>query len=127
MSFDWSDFLSLASALSSQPDIPGPPEAALRSAASRAYYAAFHSALTLARTEGFVPTYTGKDHFSIRDYFRSHNPTSSQRRKIAVELERLYDLRRVADYRASLNRPPSSLASHALGMANRIIAILNSL
>lgn len=55
MSFDWIDYLSFATELLSDPDTPGPPEAALRSAASRAYYAAFHAALTFAQAEGYVP------------------------------------------------------------------------
>jgi uncharacterized protein (UPF0332 family) len=41
MSFDWADYLRLAESLVSNPNAPGPEEAALRAAISRAYYAAF--------------------------------------------------------------------------------------
>jgi hypothetical protein len=44
MSFDWADYLKLAEALTQAPTVPGPEEAALRAAMSRAYYAAFCSA-----------------------------------------------------------------------------------
>ena len=57
MSFNWTEFLTFAEALQADPDSPGPPEAALRSAASRAYYAAFHRALDVAIKEGFSPTH----------------------------------------------------------------------
>ena len=48
MSFNWTDFLTLADALVRAPNSPGPEEASLRSAISRAYYAAFHVARNLA-------------------------------------------------------------------------------
>jgi hypothetical protein len=41
MSFNWSDYLLLAEAMTKKPNTPGPKEAALRAAVSRAYYAAF--------------------------------------------------------------------------------------
>ena len=97
MSFDWLAFLSFAKALYSDPNSPGPSEAALRSAASRAYYSAFHSALNMAKSEGFAPTYSGQDHSNIQAHFRNYNSLNQIHRKIALELGRLYDLRRQAD------------------------------
>ena len=74
MRFDWTEFLTLAEALRAAPGSPGPPEAALRSAASRAYYAAFHSALIFARREGFAPSFLKDDHKEIRAYFAHIDP-----------------------------------------------------
>jgi uncharacterized protein (UPF0332 family) len=127
MSFDWTEFLTFAEALRSSPDSPGPAEAALRSAASRAYYAAFHQALNVARKEGFVPSYQKDDHRAIRAYFRNHEPSDPVRRKIATELERLWDQCRQADYEPILQKEPTSLAGHAIGMARRVLERLASL
>ena len=127
MSYDWADFLKLAASLESAPDSPGPREAALRSAASRAYYAAFHHALDHAIKEGFSPAYTGDDHKRVQAHFRRYSPPSKARRKIAQELDRLLAERHKADYRNVIGKRPASLASHALGMATRIIDNLKSL
>lgn len=127
MSFDWIEFLTFAEALQSAPDKPGPAEAALRSAASRAYYAAFHQALNVARKEGFVSSYQKGDHEAIRTHFRNHEPSDPVRRKIALELERLWDQRRQADYDPILQKEPISLAGHAIGMARRVLEGLASL
>jgi len=127
MYFDWTDFLTFAEALQITPDSPGPPEAALRSAASRAYYAAFHHALHFACKEGFEPSFQRSDHKEIRNYFRNYNPPDQTRRKIAQQLERLWDQRRQADYDPELRKEPASLAAHAIGMARRVLKYLNSL
>jgi len=127
MGFDWIEFLTLAEALQSAPDSPGPPEAALRSAASRAYYAAFHRALNFACREGFEPSFQASDHKEIQNHFRHYNPSDQIRRKIARELERLWDQRRQADYDSVLHKTPASLADHAIGMARRVLKNLDSL
>lgn len=127
MSYDWAEFLKLAESLESDPDSPGPREAALRSVASRAYYAAFHHALEHAIKEGFSPAYTGDDHRRVQTYFRRYTPPSTIRRKIAQELDRLLAERHKADYRNDIGKRPESLASHAIGMARRIIQNLKSL
>ncbi len=127
MSFDWTKFLALAEVLQSYPDSPALREAALRSAASRAYYAAFHYALDLACREGFVSYQSGEDHLGIQAYFRDYRPANRTRQKIALELGRLYDQRRWADYRDTLDRRPDSLAAQAIGMAKSVLRNLDSL
>jgi len=127
MSYDWAEFLKLAASLESAPDSPGPREAALRSAASRAYYAAFHHALDRAIEEGFSPAYTGDDHKRVQAHFRRYSTPSKVRRKIAQELDRLLAERHKADYRNEVGKRPESLASHAVGMAMQIIENLKSL
>jgi len=121
MSFDWTEFLTLAEALQSAPDSPGPPEAALRSAASRAYYAAFHCALKFACRDGFVPTYSGDDHRKVQAHFRGYKPPDQTRRAIALQLDRLLKQRHEADYYATLKRQPASLAGQAIGMAKNVL------
>lgn len=126
MSFDWTDCLSFAAALLSDPDIPGPAEAALRSAASRAYYAAFHAALAFAQAEGYVSYGSGDDHRAVQRHFRQ-DKSDVTRRKIAQELNRALNRRREADYYGTLNRQPSSLAHLAIGSARAVIQNLDVL
>jgi uncharacterized protein (UPF0332 family) len=126
MSFDWADFLTLADALVSDPNSPGPEEASLRTAISRAYYAVFRVALNFVRDRGeFTPTQTGQDHWLVRDHFRS----SSQRirRKIGLDLGRLYDNRRNADYDDVLSGRPDSLAQSSVAVAQNVLNALGSL
>lgn len=127
MSYAWTEFLILAKALYSDPESPGPTEAALRSAASRAYYAAFHCALDFACEEGFEPTYSGDDHRSVQRHFRNCEPPDQTRKKLATELDRLHGHRREADYFNTLRRRPRSLAELAIGMAERVFRYLDSL
>ncbi|MGQ9626069.1 MAG: hypothetical protein ACUVV0_04085 [Anaerolineae bacterium] len=69
MSFNWADFLTLAEALLRDPNSPGPEEASLRSAISRAYYAAFRVTRNFGRDRGeFIPTGTGQDHRIVQNH-----------------------------------------------------------
>jgi hypothetical protein len=124
MSFDWTEFLALAEALQFAPDSWGSPEATLRSAASRAYYAAFHCALNFARSDGFVPSYSGDDHKKIQAYFRNYEPPDPTRKKIALDLHRLLNHRHDVNI---LSRQPVSLACQAIGMAKSALKNLDSL
>ena len=68
--FDWTEYLDLAEYLSGKSDTYT-QEAALRSATSRAYYAAFRSARDVAEQRlGFEPKRTGEDHGLVKDHFR---------------------------------------------------------
>jgi uncharacterized protein (UPF0332 family) len=129
MSFDWGDYLKLAEALEANPDTPGPREASLRSATSRSYYAAFKSAINFARSEGFEPNYTSEDHWSIKRHFQYYHPDHSDiRSKISVELGRMYDNRRMADYFNELKRTsPSVLAELTNKMAQGVLKKLEFL
>lgn len=127
MSFDWADYLVLANGLTTDPGIPGPCEAALRSAASRAYYAAFQCALDFASREGFQASETGQDHKMIQDHFRDSTRLDKTRGHVATELGRLLKHRTQADYEAILDRKPSSLAKQAVKMAFSVLRDLDSL
>lgn len=126
MSFDWEEYLKLAEALQADPNTPGPAEAALRAATSRAYYAAFKCALNFACSEGFEPTYSGNDHWNVRRHFRDYKPNKT-RRKISVELGRLYDNRRKADYSDTLSTSANTLAYLTIRMARSVLNKLDSL
>jgi uncharacterized protein (UPF0332 family) len=129
MSFDWIEFLTFAERIQCDPDHPGPPEAALRTAASRAYYAAYHCALTLATQEGYATRSIAGDHKGVQAHFRQcgQGPGGGVRKKISKELGRLLNHRHWADYDDVISKKPESLAEHAVGMAQRIIANLDSL
>jgi uncharacterized protein (UPF0332 family) len=126
MSFDWADFLRLAKMLLENPGSPGLEESCLRSAASRAYYAAYHCALKRAYEEGYQPL-PGDEHRSLQRYFAKYKPISDTRGKIAVELGRLWDHRRQADYHSRLQSQPRSLARNAVGMADTVLECLDRL
>jgi len=120
MTFDWADFLRLARILLESPDSPELEESCFRSATSRAYYAAYHRALERAYQEGYQPL-PGDEHKSLQRYFTQYKPTSDTRRKIAVELSRLRDHRRQADYDSELRSQPRSLAYYAIQMADSVL------
>ena len=126
MSFDWVDFLTLADALERDPNSPGPEEAALRSAISRAYYAAFCVARNFACERGeFTPTRTAQDHRLLKDHFRLS--PSRIRRKIGLDLDRLRDHRRSADYDDVLTSRSTSLAQSSIARARNVLDALDSL
>jgi uncharacterized protein (UPF0332 family) len=125
MSFIWADFLTLAASLQQNPTIPGPEEASLRTAISRAYYAAFRSARDLAQAkEGFLPSGTGQYHGRVQQHFR--NQTDHIHRKIGADLGRLCDNRRKADYEGAVRRLPS-VAQLSVQMAGAILNRLGSI
>ena len=71
MSFNWADYLRFAESLVSTPSSPGPEEAALRAAISRAYYAAFCSARNLAESRGeMTRARRSTDHRLVIDHFQ---------------------------------------------------------
>jgi len=126
MSFDGADFLTLADALVCDPNSPGPEEASLRSAISRAYYAAFLVARNFGRDRlEFTPTGTGRDHWIVMNHFRSS--PDRIRRKIGLDLDRLYDYRTSADYDDILAGRPVALAQSSVAIAHNVLAALASL
>lgn len=127
MSFDWTDYLTLAKALQQDPESPGPREASFRCAASRAYYAAFKCALNYAREEGYPPYNSGDDHTALQRYFRQSVSSDRTRKEISVNLSRLYDHRRRADYYDYMGTRPDALADQAIVQAARVIELLAAL
>jgi uncharacterized protein (UPF0332 family) len=126
MSFDWSDYLRLAESLVADPIAPGPREAALRAAISRAYYAAFCSARNLAKSRGeIVLTQLASEHALVIAHFRgSPEPV---RRRIGADLSRLRKYRNNADYDDWLADAPLARARLSVSTARNILAALSSL
>lgn len=127
MPFNWKDFLTLAENLQAAPDNPGPSEAALRSATSRAYYAAFHAAVELGQKWGFMPKGSGDDHKDIRIYFLKSAPADEKKKTISNQLDRLYDLRRQADYEKNPTKKTEYMAVYAIGMAKKVFVCIDAL
>lgn len=127
MAFDWEDFLTFAENINIAPDVPGPREAALRSAISRAYYAAFRAAMELGKQNGFIATRSGDDHNKIREHFRNSKPKHQKKLDISAQLDRLHDLRRQADYENNLKQKPENMAYYAISMAKKVFQCVNEL
>ena len=126
MSFVWLDFLTLAQRLVSDPSNPGPEEAALRTAISRAYYAAFRSAATFAQVQDGLTLYgTGEDHARVIAHFRFANDPS--RKDIGFLLNRLKQRRTNADYDSGLEGEPKSRARSSVDIARNILKALGTL
>jgi uncharacterized protein (UPF0332 family) len=101
--FNWQEYHILASNLLAQADNSEQKEAVLRSAVSRAYYAAFHAASDYLKASGMYPSTSGNNapgessHKRVVDTFKKNvsNPTLG---KIGRLLGRLKNDRQWADY-----------------------------
>ena len=128
MSYDWQEYLVLAGKLEAQAAELGPDVACYRSAASRAYYAAYHRALDLAIPTKYVRS--RKRGVSVHAEFRDHlnkasesrsEPQSSQLLRVSKTLNRLSGIRTSADYDDELGNTPQKLASLSLRAAKDIM------
>lgn len=91
MAFNWRQYLDLAVLLREASSLQ---EAASRSAASRAYYAAFCCARNYARDrQMFRSKRNYTDHDLVREHFRTHRMP-----EIARKLQRLRQWRNQCDY-----------------------------
>jgi uncharacterized protein (UPF0332 family) len=125
MSFEWADYLDLARELAGQPTAHSILEAKLRSAISRAYYAAFCKARNHLRDkQGFFIPPTGEAHKIVWRRFR--NSPDKSRKRIGENLRRLLHDRRQADYEDVVNNLPT-LTHKALARANQVISSLGKL
>lgn len=126
MSFDWADYLTLAEALCHNPGIPGPEEASLRTAISRAYYAAYRSALNIAVARREInPTGQASDHSLVINHFRNAN--DQKRKKIGADMSRLRNNRNKADYDDVLSGRPADIARSSVALARNILKALHSI
>ena len=116
MSFDWSEYLHLARQLAENPTSR---EASLRSAISRAYYAAFCTARNHLRDKESRAIPGGAQvHRYVREQFQ--NSADSARKAIGVNLDRLRSFRNKTDYDDAVTGLPS-VAAVALSLAEQII------
>ncbi|MDI6770357.1 MAG: hypothetical protein QMD04_11885 [Anaerolineales bacterium] len=99
----------------------------MRSAVSRAYYAAFRAALELGIQNDFIATRLGDDHNKIREHFRNLEPKHQKKLDISVQLGSLHDLRRQADYENTLKQKPENMAYYAISMAKKVFDCIDEL
>lgn len=98
MSFDWSDYLALARELYRQGMVHSSKEAELRSAISRAYYAAFCKARNYLRDNENSSLSEGPEaHVEVQNKFLQSR--DRRRKEIGENLNRLRAFRNRADYR----------------------------
>jgi uncharacterized protein (UPF0332 family) len=102
MTFDWYQYLVLAEYLYDNRDTFPDREACLRTAISKAYYAAFCSARNYARDlDRLVLDESAQDHGSVKKhYIRAPDPKN---RQVGNSLDRLRDSRNQADYSDSID------------------------
>jgi len=94
MTFDWSAYYVLAEYLADPGSSVPDREAALRSAISRAYFAAYRTLRNhLYETKNYRPSRDREDHREVRDWLMNHRCGG-----IAEDLRRLASRRGMADY-----------------------------
>lgn len=125
MNFDWSEYLNLAKELAKQSSSSATEEAKLRSAISRAYYAAFCKARNYLRdVKKIQMTCTAQDHYLVAKLFKASSDRNWN--KVGVNLERLRIDRNKVDYDDSVSGL-RSMSKLDLILAQQIITILNRL
>ncbi|HID61452.1 MAG TPA: HEPN domain-containing protein [Anaerolineae bacterium] len=125
MSFDWSEYFALAQELVGQATSPSSQEARLRSAISRAYYAAFCKARNYLRDrEGHSIPRGGQVHRYVRNQFKKSS--DKVRKEVGENLNRLRKDRNKADYDDTVTRLPA-ITRKTLKLAGRVISRLDDL
>ena len=116
--FDWQQFLNLARELVGQPTPTASGEARKRTAISRAYYSAHHSARQFV--EQHPPTAIGPGGMAHGDVWRWFKDQDVQALKeVGLDLDRLYKMRGKADYKAVVPRL-DHLVSTSILMAEEV-------
>ena len=124
MSFDWSEYLALAQQLAGKANISATQESRLRSAISRAYYAAFIQARNFLRDrEGVVIPTLSAHQFVIRQF---SNSPDALRQEIGSNLKLMRYYRNQADYDDILDQLPRK-ARATLKLAAKVIQDLQNL
>lgn len=122
MIFQWQDYLELAKRLVNE---DSPNEASLRSAVSRAYYAAFNiAAQVLMLKHELVLAGLGEDHTRVINHFLGS--TDTKRHDIGVLLRHLRDDRNKADYVASISYW-EFIAQLNIGRVDRVLQFLKEI
>ena len=125
MSFDWTNYLNLAQELTGAATTLSNEEAKLRSAISRAYYAAFIQARNHLRDrEQYLTPPGGNPHYDVPLQFQQS--TDVRRRAIGVNLNRLRKHRNFADYADRFGGLPAA-TSLSIQRATQIISTLSRL
>ena len=125
MSFDWEDYLHLASELSQQSSNGTFEEAKKRAAISRAYYAAFIKARNKIFPKAGKPPryYRGGSHNYYIEYYLDEGHIG---REVQNKLQSLKRRRKKADYDNSISGLARELAA-ALQESKKVIERLNQI
>jgi uncharacterized protein (UPF0332 family) len=115
--FHWDDFLNLAIELASRAD----DEAALRSAISRSYYAAFHTGREFVLRTGIAVDRSGIAHRQVQEMIAARDDRAGQ------DLLRLHRLRKQADYDDNLPTGVVQGAAFAVALAAATIERIRAL
>ena len=125
MSFDWCEYLNLAFELGGQSDAQGAQDAKLRTAVSRAYYAAFCTARNYLRDVECLPVPQGpRAHGFVLDEFTAR--TDRRLKQVGTRLDRLRIDRNKADYDDVVSGL-ESMTALALKLGQRVISTLSAL
>jgi uncharacterized protein (UPF0332 family) len=129
MNFAWKNYLFLAAELKSQADAYTSPEAALRSAVSRAYYAAFNCSQDFIRKRGDeVSPHGSSSHERLQEYFTQRKDEDPAYGQISVNFDRLRKLRTEADYKPQFSTCTlEGAATQAVDFATVILRCLDQL
>jgi uncharacterized protein (UPF0332 family) len=123
MSFSWENFLSVAELLSNA-DSGADHEACLRSAVSRAYYAAFGSARSHARERRLQTRQSAAEHGEVSVFFAQKY--GERGGEIAKILSRLRTNRNIADYDDDC-ADAEGLSVESITYARRVLNLLATL
>jgi len=126
MSFDWCEYLTLAKELGGRSDEAASSEARLRSAVSRAYFAAYCSARNyLCDADGYQPPVTWEAQKQVIETLKG-SAHSKQRVWIGEKLVRLKNRRNTADYD---DKVPGivNMSQYSLRVSGEVIALVDTL
>jgi len=124
--FEWASVLELAKVLSDHAASGATPEAAWRSGASRAYFAAYNTVKDyIWEFEQYAPP-KADSHRELHDFVSARTGHGKRHKQISTTLGRLRDLRNVADY----DREPSfdqEKAAAAVVRATQVLSLVEDL
>ena len=126
MSFDWSEYLTLAQELTSASTSSPIQKAHLRAAISRAYYAAFCKARNyLLNKDGYVTPRNTNAHQDIITKFEGSGDMG--RRKVGTLLRSLRVLRNIVDYEEIFSGNQLGRTQGVLLNAGQVIRLLQTI
>lgn len=123
MTFDWSEYLQLARELAGKTTTSSSQEAKLRSAISRAYYAAFVKARNFLLQDGLTIPRENAHQYVINQF---RNSSEAVRRDLGEKLQILRNFRNKADYNDTYPKLTRT-SQNALNLSRRIISGLDGL
>ena len=123
MSFEWSDFLTLADALTTI-DSGANREASLRTAISCAYYAAFGEARLRLRSVRMATRRSAAEHGEIAMFYATRY--GEQGAEVAAVLGRLRNRRNAADYDDDF-AGVEAICNQSIEDARNLLALLDEL